>query len=385
MIHIGTPASGMDPRFAVAPGGFAWWYLDVVTPEGDGLVLIWSYGLPFLPGYAGAARAGRAERPSDRPSLNVVVYRGGRPVVYLLQEYGPGDAEAVAGFEPGADPAAGETDAGLHLRLGGSRFASRVEGGRRRVEVEIDCAMPGTRERLRGTVRVDGVARRAEGGETDPPDEPHVWTPLTGPAHGEVALRCGDRAVARFAGRAYHDRNGGSVPLHGLGMDFWMWGRLPFRDREAIYYLLWPHGSEHPERCIGVEIDQGGKTRRIPGLRLERAEPRRTLAGLPWSARLRLLQGRDPWLEVRHTRVIDSGPFYLRFLSEATSADGERATGMGELCYPERVDQALLRPLVRMKVHRVHGGNSMWLPLFTGPHRGRVIRLLRSLLPSRVR
>jgi carotenoid 1,2-hydratase len=360
MIHIGSAGREMDERFLRVPGGFAWWYVDLVSPEGDGLVLIWSYGLPFLPGYADAARRGEPEVPVARPSVNLVVYRQGKPVFYLLQEHEP-------------DPA---------MRIGASRFASRVEGGRRVVEVRLDCGLPGTSERLTGTVRVDGVARRADGHAPDPPDEPHVWTPLTGPATGEAVLRVGERPRARLAGRAYHDRNGGAVPLHELGLDHWMWGRLPFAERERIYYLLWPRDAREPLRCMGVEIDAQGRERRLQALRVERQAERRTLAGLRWAERLRLFDGDRLWLEVRHRRVVDSGPFYLRFLSEATAADGEPALGWGELCYPDRVDLAVHRPFVRMKVHRERGGNSMWLPLFTGPREGRVRRLLRHALTS---
>jgi carotenoid 1,2-hydratase len=398
MIHIGSAGREMDERFLRAPGGFAWWYLDLVSPDGDGLVLIWSYGLPFLPGYADAARRGEPEVPVARPSVNLVVYRQGKPVFYLLQEHDP-DPPSLSGCgtrsaEPGTEPlVSADTAFGYRrsepaalmepvMRIGASRFASRVEGGRRVVEARLDCGLPGTSERLTGTVRVDGVARGADGHAPDPPDEPHVWTPLTGPATGEAVLRVGERLLARLSGRAYHDRNGGAVPLHELGLDHWMWGRLPFAERERIYYLLWPRDAREPLRCIGVEIDAQGRERRLEALRVERQAERRTLAGLRWAERLRLYDGDRLWLEVKHRRVADSGPFYLRFLSEATAADGEHALGWGELCYPDRVDLAVHRPFVRMRVHRERGGNSMWLPLFTGPREDRVRRLLRHALTA---
>ena len=70
-----------DPRFPApealtAPGGFVWWYLDLTDGAGNGVVLIWSFGLPFLPGYADAARKGQGQSPASRPSLNVAVYKG---------------------------------------------------------------------------------------------------------------------------------------------------------------------------------------------------------------------------------------------------------------------------------------------------------------------
>jgi carotenoid 1,2-hydratase len=372
MIYVGSPQQPMHRRFLTAAGGFAWWYVDLVDRRGDGLVLIWSFGLPFLPGYAAASRRGQPQRPADRPSLNLVLYRRGKPAFYLLQEYAAEDAVQEPGG-PDADPEP-------RLRIGRSRFDSRVVAGRRQVEVEIDCGIPGTEDRVTGTVRVEGVARRAAADEPAPHEAPHVWTPLTGPASGEAVLRFGSQAPLRIAGRAYHDRNGGSVPLHDLGIDHWMWGRLPFADRELIYYLLWPEQRDQPPRCLGIEIDAEGNERLLENLRVERQTERRTLAGLPWAERLRLLDGQRCWLDVRHRAVADSGPFYLRFLSEASTPADETAVGWGELCYPERVDRALHRPFVRMKVHAAAGGGSMWVPLFSGPRQGRVRRLVRHFL-----
>ncbi|HCA51752.1 MAG TPA: hypothetical protein DEP24_01675, partial [Mycobacterium sp.] len=53
---------------------------------GRAATLIWSWGLPFLPGYAQSARAGRPRLPLQRPSVNLVVYEGGRERFYLLSE-----------------------------------------------------------------------------------------------------------------------------------------------------------------------------------------------------------------------------------------------------------------------------------------------------------
>ena len=44
------------------------------------------------------------------------------------------------------------------------------------------------------------------------------------------------------------------------------------------------------------------------------------------------------------------------------------------------IDLDWQRPLVRMRVQRADGRNSMWLPLFTGPKPGRVQRLLRQFV-----
>lgn len=376
MIQIGSTSHGMDPDFFRAPGGFAWWYVDLITPDGDGLVLIWSYGLPFLPGYADASRRGRPQHPVDRPSINLVLYQKGRPSFYLLQEYGADEGTGQAiGATAARDPAThGFTDS-----IGDSVFASREADGRCVVDVALDCVVPGSKERVTGTVHVNGVARSADGAE--PPDPaPHLWTPLSGPATGRASLDLGSRPLARLSGRAYHDRNGGRLPLHSLGIHHWMWGRFPLDGRELIYYLLWPTDAGAEPRLLGVEIDAEGKTYTIADLAVEMGRKRRGLGGIRWPVGLRLLREEQLWAEVRHTTVVDDGPFYLRFQSRVRTGSGEEALGWGELCYPDRVDLARHRPLVRMRVHHTTKSNSVWLPLFTGPRANRIKRLLRELV-----
>ena len=71
--------------------------------------------------------------------------------------------------------------------------------------------------------------------------------------------------------------------------------------------------------------------------------------------------------------VVDSGPFYMRYLTRARAGDGE-ATGVAELIRPDRIDLARHRPFVRMRVQQP-SSNSAWLPLFSGPKQGRIRRL----------
>lgn len=362
MIEIAGAAQAVDPGLLRAPGGFLWWYADVVTPGGDGAVLIWSYGLPFLPGYADAARRGRAQLPIGRPSVNLVVYRRGVPVFYLLQEHAPApvDEQSLSDIQ----------------RIGGCTFRRRVDAGRCTLDAVLDCSLPGTTDRLAGTFRLSGTARRGDGASVAASE--HLWTPLTGPCEAEVDLSVGGKPLGLIRGRGYHDRNGGRVPLHDLGIERWMWGRLPFAGHERIYYLLWPREAGREMIATGVIIGADGRTERVP-LEVELGRERMTFGGLRRPERIVLRHEGREWLTVRHTVVSDAGPFYLRLLSEGF-VDGETVTGWSELVHPDRVDLARHRPFVRMRVHHPAGSNSPWLPLFTGPRAGRPARLVRQWL-----
>ena len=64
------------PRFdlAVAPGGYAWWYLDAGSDDGRfGLTLIAFVGSVFSPFYASARRRGHVEA-IDHCAINVALY-----------------------------------------------------------------------------------------------------------------------------------------------------------------------------------------------------------------------------------------------------------------------------------------------------------------------
>ena len=86
MIDLSPVDRAPDRTVLRSAGGFTWFYVDLVDDRGNGATVIWSWGLPFLPGYASAARAGRPQLPIERPSVNVVVYQGGRERFYLLSE-----------------------------------------------------------------------------------------------------------------------------------------------------------------------------------------------------------------------------------------------------------------------------------------------------------
>lgn len=367
LLTLTSPDRPLSRALLDAPGGFAWWYAEVLDESRSGVVLIWSFGLPFLPGYLGAARAGRPQRPVERPSLNVALYERGRPTLYLLQEHAQDDAS----WE----------DEGT-FRFGRSTLETRSEGGRRTLRAVLDQPIPGSTERLRGTIEIDGPARRLAGAEPREIDARfHDWTPLTAMARGEVDLAVNGRRV-RLSGRAYHDRNGSRTALDRLGIAEWVWGRAALRDRELVWYLLWPARGDREATFLGAEIDPDGCTRVLDRLGVRAEGERRGRFGMRWWERLELTHRGAPWLRVEQERPIDDGPFYLRSFVRARAPSGEVASGMGEVCVPAKVDRAHERPFVRMRVHRVGGESSRWLPLFAGPTEDRARRLVRTLLGS---
>jgi len=364
MIRIDAPGSVFAPDLLATPGGFLWWYVDLVDETGDGVVVIWSYGLPFLPGVGQSARAGRPTPPGRRPSVSVAIYGDGKLVFYLLQEYAP-------------EESAWDADAGT-WRFGNSQFTSRRVDGVAVLDVELDCAVPRAADRLRGRISartpvVRHVAQSVDG------DCGHGWAPMAMAGTGTAELTCGGLDYA-MRGRVYHDGNAADRPLHELGIERWIWGRVPVEDGELVYWWLRPDDGT-PARSMVVRVDAGGVARTIADARVEPGDEATSAAGLGWWRELLVTAGPGAWA-VDCADVVDSGPFYMRQITRV-EGPGALGRGVGEVVDPARVDLARHRPLVRMRVHNAAGSNSMWLPLFTGPTRGRVRRLVRGALPWR--
>ncbi len=356
LLDVDTTRIELPHRLLNEPGGFAWWYVDWWDADQNGAVFIWSFGLPFLPGHVGSSRRGHPLLAGSRPSLNVVLYRAGRPSFYLLQEYPQADADW-----------SGDT-----VRLGSSRLRTRRVRDVRAVDLDIDCEIPGSKHRLTGTFRARGPAVRHR--QEPERSDGHLWTPLLAGCDGELSLKVGCEAVADGSGRVYHDRNGSPRSIETLGIERWLWGRVALPQGERIWYLLWGHDGRLEAHVI--DVDRDGMATRFPDVRVQLASMRRARYGLRYPSVVELWSGQKRVLVAQHTEVVDDGPFYLRMHTRAVTGDGAAGQGSGEMLVPDRIDVEWQRPLVGMAVHHTARPNSMWLPLFSGPRRGRWKRLL---------
>lgn len=369
MIELCSADRGPDPAVLHSPGGFTWFYVDLVDDDGRGATLIWSWGLPFLPGYARASRVGRPQLPIDRPSVNLVVYGDGRERFYLLSELSREQCSW--------------SDDGRSWRMGGCSFQWIDTPGRggaapiRTLQADLDLALP-TGGRATGKLLLSGALRR------DAPDFhgigptdagcTHTWTPMIAASRGALELNTPDGDL-RVEGRGYHDRNSAHQPLHGLGIQNWWWGRIAMPGRDLIFYRLTPSSPGAPPQDVVVEFAADGTCRAPARAELQPSRMSRSTWGLRWP---RVATFEDPDGRPVHVETVarlDNGPFYQRYMLRGRCGD-EEGHGIGENLVPDRVDSDLLRPLVRMRVHRADGPNSMWLPLFSGDVDGRVRRLL---------
>ncbi len=338
------------------PGAFCWWYADLTDAEGSGCVVVWSFGLPFLPGSRKCTLA------LSRPAVHFALYEKGRPSIYLLQEYAAHDASIDM-----------QTGCG---HIGDSHFSLIQSRGETHLLIELNQPVPHSQHRLNATLEVRGPAVNLA---TSEETIPHVWMPQSTSAQGSLSWSFGDK-VGNLTGRAYVDANLSEQALHEQPIESWRWGRVSFADRCVTYYDIL--GTDKSRTHMVAVQTQDSFELANARLGFESVQTGRYGLTSPRKVRIELA---DEQIEVDLTHVVDDGPFYQRFLLEGrssrTSDEDPVQTGHGiaEVVVPRKIDLPWQRPFVRMRTHQVDGRNSAWLPLFSGHHDARWGRLLRSL------
>jgi hypothetical protein len=349
---------GSEDRFhgLTGPGSYEWSYFDGLSEDGEwGFVAIWFRGCPMSPYYTAAIDRWLADRsapppdPDDHAAFSLGLYHRGRRVYSVLHER-PRDL-----FQ--ADTA------GPDVRLGGNavRGGKGPDGGITYLFF-LDTKLGLQTSRLSGDIEINALPSAADALATtnDPAAEGHFWVPaaLDGTFTARLDLWRLGRGVERirFGGRAYHDRNFGTSPLHHLKAD-WHWGRVHSGARLFVYFAVVPDSPDEPSFRRLILLENGRLVDAVDDFTLD-AEWRG--GGL---STLRLpghLAGRAPGgdiaFDVRDGRALDSGPFYHRMLSRIDLArDGERwieGSGITEFLRPPRLGVAPFRPFVKFRVRR---------------------------------
>ena len=345
MIDVGPAHGDFSPTLLGKPGAFVWWYVDVVDESGSGAVLLWSFGLPFLPGVS------PAREPRLHPALSLAIYERGRAQFDVLQELDP--ARCVWGDRS--------------WTLEGSRITRTDVDGRVRIDAELALPIPGG-SMATGTLSLEGAIRA--GGSSR--DARHSWEPIAlGGARAALTL-ASEGHVFRVEGSGYFDRNGGEVPLGAPGVRSWRWGRVSFEERTLVF--TWVEHDETTRARLFESDGSGGFTEHaVQHSAFEGWRP--SGLGPAWPQRI-ALESDIGRVVFEQEPPLEASPFYLRSPVSAL-VDGGPGRGLSEHVLVHQLDRPYHRPFVDMRVHRTAGANSFWLPLFSGPRGGRLRRLLR--------
>ena len=392
MLTLTPPRQPLDRRTLTTPGGFCWWYGDVVDGDGNGVVVIGAFALPFL------EHRERKTVPQTRPTVNVAVYERGVCTFYgLLDLARPhettlanGALQEACAWLP-ADPARGQ---GERWIFGESTLGFDVDdAGRGTFFADLDVTLPVGA--LRGRLTVEGPARRDDGHGLHTLGTPaladgiaHDWSPQLGPSRGEARLVLDGRELV-LQGTGYHDRNGALLPIWEQGIGWWLWGRAEVDTdvgRELrIVYAIWPR-DDGPMAALGMVVSATGESRTVE-LDVDVGALHATWLGMGEVRRFVATEtvSKAPFLVGEIDRRVDDGPFYLRHtLRAGVTTASATVRGFLEVVDVDRVDRRWQRPFVRMRVSTTAASSSsLWHPLFAGSRAGRVGRQLRWLLGGR--
>lgn len=334
-------------------GGFCWWYADLVDQQGNGCVLVWSFGLPFLPG------SRKKQAGWRRPSVHFALYESGRAKLYLLNQHSPEKADIA--------PASGSGS------IGASRFLLEEVAGRLKMHAQLHELIDSSGEELEVDLRIEGPALDLPNAGANLEQSAHVWAPRSLTASGKVEIQTHDYSCS-LEGSAYVDSNASDTPLHEQGLLDWRWGRITFPYGTYVYYDVTSEQGERQARVLFAQPEQF----RCRDIAVSFRDFRRSSYGL--NTPRTVILGGERTVLARHSSVVDDGPFYQRYLVEALDERGVKGRGVAEYVAPSKVDVPWQRPFVRMRTHRVHGSNSFFLPLFSGLNGTGARRLLNQAL-----
>jgi len=297
----------------VHANGYAWWYVDALSDDGQsGITIIAFIGSVFSPYYALARRKGAAD-PLNHCAVNVAIYRkhGNR---WAMTERPRGAVSRTTNsFTVGPS----------QLSWDGKSLTILLN--------EISVPIPG---RVRGTVRVAPTAITRQSFLLNK-DGNHWWWPIAPCARVQVAL---EHPHLRWQGDGYFDMNSGDAPLDH-GFSDWQWSRGAMQEGTAILY--------EARRRDGSRIDLAVKF--DPLGRMQAFEPPPAVAINPTGWKVGRSVRSDG--EASLVRTLENAPFYARSVVSATLL-GEPVTLMHESLSLDRFKMPIVQAMLPFRMPR---------------------------------
>ena len=269
-------AHGPDFSIEVENNGYAWWYVDALSRDGEhGLTIIAFIGSVFSPYYAAARRKGSVN-PLNHCAINVALYgRGGKR--WAMTERG---LNAVSRDQ-------------INFQVGPS--ALYWDGASLTIDINEIC-VPIPRS-LRGKVRVTPRAMisqtfvLAESGL-------HQWQPIAPKCDVEATFQS---PTLQWSGTGYFDRNCGSSPLEKAFL-YWTWSRSGGANDTMIFYDV--DRRHEGQYGLALHIDcHGGVTHMT-------APPKAKLASSLWGIPRETRS--DETTPAKVVKTLEDTPFYAR-------------------------------------------------------------------------
>ena len=312
----------------MAPGGYAWWYIDALSDDGQcALVAIIFIGSVFSPYYARARRrsatAGRPMPPAEQHvAINLALYRPGRSGRWTMTERGGSALKRTRD----------------HIQIGPSHC--RWDGDM--LELQVDewappWPLPG---RVQGRIRLFPLARGTPAPLPLDAAGQHHWWPLAPISRIEVDL---PQPGWHWRGSAYLDSNRGAEPIE-RGFAHWHWARaaLDRRHSAVVYDTTRRDGSQH---ALALRFDARG------GCETFALPPTQDLPATGWRIGRQVRTDANAIEPARVLHTLQDAPFYARSLVQARWL-GQPVIGMHESLRLDRFESPLVQAMLPFRMPR---------------------------------
>ncbi len=335
------------PRKKATAGSYEWWYFDGADTRNEyQFVVIFYEGCPFSSKYIRSFERYPEHIQSmaeSHPAVSISVYRNGKTIFYSLSEYSPSEVK----FNRDK----------ISIRIGRNTLEGFFENDQLVYALRLEENLP-SGDYLSAILRFVSPKPNTElwsqlRQQNASASSNHEWNLVQPRAHvkGVISISRENKheKPVIFEGTGYHDHNIGSEPLKKEFKD-WYWGRIHFNDLTLVYYIMgrgekstmqaWLISAENQtivDHSVEIIVD-GMKTNRF---------------SLSSARRIQIRFEKFDAI-IQANQVVDSGPFYMRFLSEADLTfkelnDTELGVGISEYIRPARIHSRLFWPLVHMR------------------------------------
>jgi carotenoid 1,2-hydratase len=336
------------------PGAYEWWYFDAEDKaSGVSIVLIWFSGFPFSPYYMQhyddwkRHAAPVPPSPADYAGFSFQLYEQGRETLNFIREGGKGL------FASSRDR--------VGLQFEKNRFSYDARNDEYRLVV--DFAFPARNRKVRAEL-LFRVCRRAsyskKDGNNAGTDAQHQWLLSVPRADVEGYIEIagenggGSRSIA-LRGTGYHDHNLGTMPMQEY-ISRWYWCRA-FSDRyDLVYYMIFFRNNGYrPLSFLMLHDNAAGRVSVMDSFRFIERDFSTGIFS-PLHGRTLELEGTDLSATISQKKVLDAGPFYLRFASDISLRIGghhhDGIGGISEFLNPVRLQSRFMRFFTRSRIWR---------------------------------